>query len=69
MFSHADDLYARAKYEDMLREAEQHRRFAHVTGESNFFERAFAALRSAFTAQRAPVQKPGASAAKRLAAE
>jgi hypothetical protein len=52
MFSLNDDALARARYNELLKEAEDYRRFAHLAAGPNVFERAFAALKSVFVSKR-----------------
>lgn len=71
MFTYVDVMYARTRYEEMLREAEEARRFAHVRSQTpGTLRRVFTALRSALMPQRAqPAQPQTAAMRKSMATE
>lgn len=54
---------AQAHYNDLLKEAEEYRRYAHLNGGPNMFARALAALNSAF-ASKAKDSQPAAREAQ-----
>ncbi|MFC1464142.1 MAG: hypothetical protein ACFLMY_04765 [Candidatus Brachytrichaceae bacterium NZ_4S206] len=70
MFTYIDVTYAKTRYEEMLKEAEEQRRFAQVAAQNpGVLQRAFAALARAFTpnrtqdeAARAPAMRKGLAA-------
>lgn len=70
MFTYMDAKYARMRYEEMLKEAEEQRRFAQLAAQNpGLLQRTFAALGRAFTPNRAqevkaqpPVMRKGLAA-------
>jgi hypothetical protein len=53
MLTFYDDVLARTRHNEMLKEAEEQRRFAHFgTQVPNVFQHAFAALKGAFASKR-----------------
>lgn len=53
MFTYVDLMYGRTRHEELLKEAEQERRFAqYATQVPSAFERVFAMLKSALTPKR-----------------
>jgi hypothetical protein len=71
MFTYVDVMYAKTRYEEMLKEAEEQRRFAQAAAQGpNALQRAFATLVRALApkqAQREAAQAPAMR--KSLAAE
>ncbi len=54
MFTYVDTLYAKTRYEEMLKEAEERRRFAEIaTQHPNALQRALATLANALAPKRA----------------
>lgn len=70
MFTHMDATYARMRYEEILREAEEQRRFAQVAAQNpGLLQSVFAALMRFFASRRAqqgdaqaPVMRQGLAA-------
>lgn len=71
MFTYMDATYAKTRYEEMLKEAEEQRRFAQVAAQNpGVLQRAFAALARVFTSNRAQDEAAQAPAMRKgLAAE
>ncbi len=71
MFTYIDATYAKMRYEEMLKEAEEQRRFAQVAAQNpGALRRALAALAHAFAPNRAPDEAaPAPTMRKGLAAE
>lgn len=71
MFTYIDVTYAKLRYEEMLKEAEEQRLFARVAAQNpGALQRALAALARVFAPNRAPDESAPASAMRKgLAAE
>ena len=71
MFTYIDAAYAKTRYEEMLKEAEERRRFAQVAAQNpGVLRRTFATLSRALTLRKAQGKTAQAPAMrKRLAAE
>ena len=71
MFTYIDVTYAKTRYEEMLKEAEERRRFARVTAHNpGALQRAFATLSRALTLRKAQGETAQAPAMRKsLAAE
>ncbi len=71
MFTYIDATYAKLRYEEMLREAEEQRRFARIAAQNpGALRRALAALARTFAPSRTPDKAAAAPAMRKgLAAE
>jgi len=71
MFTYIDVTYAKTRYEEMLKEAEERRRFARVAAQRpNALQRVFAALSRAMAARQVQGEAAQAPAMRKsLAAE